>query len=136
MLEHQPPGSTPTAPQVLAGTSGQKKDVDMFNNITSVSLLSVEDLARILGLGEKTIYLKLYRSPSSLPPRFFLPGSRLVRWHPTVVARWMDNLAGLTSSPSPFQSEFQKKKDEKEKRSGPGRPRKKEVIERERRGGV
>lgn len=104
----------------------------MNDNITSIvlmSLLSVDDLAKILGVGPKTLYARLYKSPASLPQRFSLPGSRLVRWHPEVVRRWMDGIAGLTSAPSPPHHE-------KEKRPGPGRPKKSEKIERERRGGV
>jgi len=115
-------------PSVLAGSAGLERMLNMFNDsiILPEKLLSVEDLSRILGLGPKSLYQRLCKDPSLLPPRFHIPGSRLVRFHPVTVRIWMDRLAGLTSTPSlPSPPPAQR---------GPGRPRKSEVIERERKG--
>lgn len=64
-------------------------------------LLSVSDLAKILGLSSKSIYVKTSIHPDDLPPRFRIPGSRINRWHPEVVKKWMAERAGLISATDP-----------------------------------
>ncbi|MFB6261697.1 MAG: hypothetical protein ABEK42_13735, partial [Thiohalorhabdaceae bacterium] len=60
--------------------------------------------------GAKAIYNRLHRNPESLPPRTIIPGSRLLRWRPEDVDRWLAaNVADTTNG---------------KKRRGPGRPRK------------
>ena len=115
-------------PSVLAGSAGSERMPNMFNDsiIPLEKLLSVEDLSQILGQGPKTLYQKLSKDPSLLPQRFYIPGSRLVRFHPVVVRIWMDSLAGLTSTPSNHSIESKTLK--KEKRAGPGRPSKAETV--------
>lgn len=112
----------------LGRLGGHRKGLNMFNDsiILPEKLLSVEDLSQILGQGPKTLYQKLSKDPSLLPPRFYIPGSRLVRFHPVVVRIWMDSLAGLTSTPSNHSIESKTLK--KENRAGPGRPPKAETV--------
>lgn len=96
-----------------------------MDHTTLPVLLSIGDMGRILGLGPKAIYVRIENDPGSLPPRFILPGSNLLRWHPTVVQRWLDAKAGLiapTALPPPSP------------RRRPGRPTKEEQIERQRGG--
>lgn len=85
-------------------------------------LLSLEDLGRILGLGKKAIYQRTCLHPEELPPRFIIPGSRFLRWHPTVVRKWMEERSGMSEFSAPSSSEKRR----------PGRPSK---IEQMRRGG-
>ncbi len=97
------------------------------NTLTVPILLSIGDLGGVLGLGPKAIYKRLQENPDLLPPRIILPGSNLHRWHPEVVRRWLDERAGLveSTSPPPYPT-----------RRRPGRPTKKEQIERARQGGA
>ena len=102
--------------------------LDMSDHTTVEPLLSLSDLGKILGLGPKSIYIRASQHPELLPPRFNLPGSRLLRWHAAVVKQWMDERAGLAPSlSSPEQSSgFPKRR--------PGRPLKSEQITRQKRG--
>ena len=121
------PESTPQPLYVLAGLSGQKIRMDNMDDSIVPQLMRIRDLAEKLRLGPKALYVRLQNDPSSLPPRFRLPGTNLLLWHPKVVKGWMDQQAGLpepTAGPPPV-----------EKRR-PGRPTKAEQIGRERKGGV
>lgn len=89
------------------------------------SLLSVVDLAQILGLSVKSIYSKIAYHPNELPPRIRIPGSRLNKWHPEVVSRWLNELAGLIPPIEPPPAQKRR----------PGRPTKKEQVEHPRGGG-
>ena len=83
-------------------------------------LLCVEDLATILQLSTRTIYLKQSSNPALLPPRTLLPGSRLLLWHPEDVRTWIRrySLAG-TDGQDPGETLLQNT----EKKRGRGRPR-------------
>ena len=83
-------------------------------------LLCVEDLATILQLSARTIYLKQSSNPALLPPRTLLPGSRLLLWHPDDVRTWIRRysqaeMAGQNSGEAPLPNS--------EKKRGRGRPR-------------
>lgn len=102
----------------------------MTNNTTIPvpSLLSPEDICKVLGYGLKSIYYRSCYKPDTLPPRFPLPDSSLLRWHPEVVRRWIDERAGLIAPTNPPPSPPRRR---------PGRPTKAEQIERDRmRGGA
>jgi predicted DNA-binding transcriptional regulator AlpA len=83
-------------------------------------LLCVEDLATILQLSTRTIYLKQSSNPALLPPRTLLPGSRLLLWHPDDVRTWVRRYsqAEITS-----QDSGEGALPDPEKRRGRGRPR-------------
>ncbi len=101
-------------------------DYETFQKRTSIpSLLSVADLAQVLGLSTKSIYAKISCHPQELPPRIRIPGSRLNRWHPEIVRRWLNEHAGLTPTIDPPPTP----------KRHPGRPTKIEQVEREKGGG-
>lgn len=52
-------------------------------------LLDVDELAQLLGRSAGTIKKDLKRNPSAVPPRVHLPGTRLLRWRPVDVERWL-----------------------------------------------
>ena len=52
-------------------------------------LLTLEDLAEMLGRSAQTIKKDLRRNPDAVPPRLQLPGTRLLRWRATDVQAWL-----------------------------------------------
>jgi len=83
-------------------------------------LLCVEDLATILQLSTRTIYLKQSSNPALLPPRTLLPGSRLLLWHPDDVRTWIRRYSlAETASQDPGEVPL----PDSEKKRGRGRPR-------------
>lgn len=52
-------------------------------------LLTLEDLAEMLGRSAQTIKKDLRRNPDAVPPRLQLPGTRLLRWRATDVRVWL-----------------------------------------------
>jgi predicted DNA-binding transcriptional regulator AlpA len=57
--------------------------------IHSEKLLTLEDLAEMLGRSAQTIKKDLRRNPDAVPPRLQLPGTRLLRWRATNVQAWL-----------------------------------------------
>ncbi|MDE3105442.1 MAG: hypothetical protein KGK08_09740 [Acidobacteriota bacterium] len=55
----------------------------------SEKLLTLEDLAEMLGRSAQTIKKDLRRNPDAVPPRLQLPGTRLLRWRATDVRVWL-----------------------------------------------
>lgn len=64
-------------------------------------LLDVHALSKLLCISPKTIRWKSSLKPDDLPPRFLLPGSRLLRWHSRVVQEWLDAHIDPGSSSTP-----------------------------------
>lgn len=56
-------------------------------------LLTLDELATILGRSPETIRRDLRRNPDAVPPRIQLPGTRLLRWRAADVEAWLDRLA-------------------------------------------
>ena len=52
-------------------------------------LLTVEDMERYTGRKASTIRVDVTRRPETLPPRWHIPGTRLVRWRLGDVVEWM-----------------------------------------------
>jgi len=52
-------------------------------------LLSISDVARLLGRSPQTLKRDLNRNPSAVPPRVALPGTRLLRWREVDVEQWI-----------------------------------------------
>ena len=52
-------------------------------------LLSVEDLAALLGRSAETIMSDIRRKPDAVPPRIVVPGTRLLRWRREDVEAWL-----------------------------------------------
>jgi predicted DNA-binding transcriptional regulator AlpA len=102
--------------------SDRQEPVIMMNE--ELSLLDVSDLAKILKTSRKSIYVRSSQNPGELPPRIKLPGSRVLRWHPQVVRRWLEEQAGITQ-PVEFSPPPKRR---------PGRPTKEEELARQRGG--
>lgn len=62
-----------------------------------MNLLTVSDLSRILGRSPHTVRADVHRNPDALPPRLQLPGTRLLRWRPADVDRWLERLPTTNS---------------------------------------
>jgi hypothetical protein len=55
-------------------------------------LLDADELGKILGRSPHTLKRDLRRNPAAVPPRMQLPGTRLLRWRPEVVRKWLDEI--------------------------------------------
>jgi predicted DNA-binding transcriptional regulator AlpA len=55
-------------------------------------LLTLNELATVLGRGAQTIRQDLRRNPHAVPPRLSLPGTRLLRWREADVTAWLRDL--------------------------------------------
>lgn len=58
-----------------------------------VSLLDLNEIARLLGRSPHTIKSDLRRNPDAVPPRLQLPGTKLLRWRQEDVEAWLASLA-------------------------------------------
>jgi len=56
-------------------------------------LLTLDELALVLGRSAQTIKKDLRRSPDAVPSRLTLPGTRLLRWRTADVQAWLENLS-------------------------------------------
>lgn len=64
-------------------------------------LLSLEDLALLLGRSPETIRKDLRRNPGAVPPRLVITGTRLLRWRPVDVDAWLSlHVAQVTETGS------------------------------------
>lgn len=52
-------------------------------------LLTIDDVAAILGRSPSTIRKDLLRRPGAVPPRVRLPGTRQLRWRAVDVQNWL-----------------------------------------------
>ena len=57
-----------------------------------IKLLDLNELASLLGRSPETIKKDMRRNRCGVPPRVFIPGTRLLRWRNVDVDAW---LAGL-----------------------------------------
>jgi len=61
--------------------------------MTTVPLLTLDELATILSRSPETIRRDIRRNPNAVPPRLQLPGTRLLRWRAADVEAWLDRHA-------------------------------------------
>ena len=61
--------------------------------MTTVPLLTLDELATILSRSPETIRRDMRRNPNAVPPRLQLPGTRLLRWRAADVEAWLDHHA-------------------------------------------
>lgn len=61
-------------------------------------LLSLNDLAKLLGRSPDTIKKDLRRNPCAVPPRLIFPNTRMLRWRACDVERWLESFAKASSS--------------------------------------
>lgn len=55
----------------------------------NLNLLDLDDLATLLGRSPETIKKDLRRNRLAVPPRVYIPGTRLLRWRMTDVEAWL-----------------------------------------------
>lgn len=51
--------------------------------------LDIEDLAELLGIRADTVRKKLRVAPQALPPKMYIPGSKMLRWRTREVENWL-----------------------------------------------
>lgn len=56
-------------------------------------LLTIVDVARLLGRSPQTLKSDLLRNPQAVPPRIRIPGTRLLRWREADVKNWLSTHA-------------------------------------------
>lgn len=52
-------------------------------------LLDIYELATMLGRSPETIKKDLWRNPMAVPPRLYIPGTRMLRWRENDVEAWL-----------------------------------------------
>ena len=57
--------------------------------VQTIPLLTLDELAAILGRSPETIRKDIRRNPDAVPPRLQLPGTRLLRWRASDVDAWL-----------------------------------------------
>ena len=57
--------------------------------VQTIPLLTLDELATILGRSPETIRKDIRRNPVAVPPRLQLPGTRLLRWRASDVDVWL-----------------------------------------------
>ena len=61
-------------------------------------LLDLKEVAALLGRSPQTVKKDLKRNPMAVPPRLYVPGTRLLRWRPCDVRAWLDECAGTRNA--------------------------------------
>lgn len=52
-------------------------------------LLDIHELGTVLGWSPETIKKDLRRNPMAVPPRLYVPGTRMLRWRECDVEAWL-----------------------------------------------
>lgn len=60
-------------------------------------LLTLDDLAAMLGRSPETIKKDLGRKPWAVPPRLILPSTRMLRWRVVDVNAWLEQFVQVSS---------------------------------------
>jgi predicted DNA-binding transcriptional regulator AlpA len=71
-----------------------------MSSLCSVRLLTIAQLAEVLGLSTATINNRLVNQPHTLPPRRVIPDCSSVRFSSTDVAAWIQKLQTLEGTSS------------------------------------
>ena len=58
-------------------------------------LMNAAQLADILGMTERSVYHYSSQCPEKLPPAMRL-GRKMLRWHPDIVQKWLNERAGMS----------------------------------------
>ena len=67
--------------------------------MTFQQLLTLDDLAQVLGRSPDTIKKDMRRNPDAVPPRLMLPHTRLLRWRTCDVDVWLGKYVRVTLAP-------------------------------------
>ena len=62
-------------------------------------LLTLNELANLLGRSPDTIKKDLRRNPGAVPPRLVLPHTRLLRWRACDVDAWLGQFVQAVAAP-------------------------------------
>jgi len=54
------------------------------------SLLTIDELANVLGRSPRSIRKTLRSNPDAVPAPLRLPKTRILRWRPELVERWLE----------------------------------------------
>ena len=63
----------------------------------SAQLLTLDDLAQLLGRSPDTIKKDMRRNPDAVPPRLVLPNTRLLRWRVCDVDEWLSQFVQVSA---------------------------------------
>lgn len=66
--------------------------------MSSQQLLTLDDLAQLLGRSPNTIRKDMRRNPEAVPPRLVLPQTRLLRWRACDVNLWLAQFVQTSAS--------------------------------------
>ena len=61
------------------------------------NLMTLNDLAELLGRSPQTIRKDIRRNPDAVPPRLVLPHTRLLRWRQCDVDAWLSQFASVNA---------------------------------------
>lgn len=61
------------------------------------NLMTLNDLAELLGRSPQTIRKDIRRNPDAVPPRLVLPHTRLLRWRQCDVDAWLSQFANVNA---------------------------------------
>ena len=67
--------------------------------MSSQHLLTLDDLAQLLGRSPDTIKKDMRRNPQAVPPRLMLPHTRLLRWRVCDVDAWLAHFVQVVVAP-------------------------------------
>lgn len=62
-------------------------------------LLTLDELANLLGRSPDTIKKDMRRNPDAVPPRLVLPHTRLLRWRVCDVEAWLAQFVQVVAAP-------------------------------------
>lgn len=70
-----------------------KRPPETFGLSDDHALIDIAGIARLLGRSPKTVAVDCSRRPDTLPPRFYMPGTKAIKWRVSDVRAWMEKIA-------------------------------------------
>ncbi|PKO27562.1 MAG: hypothetical protein CVU36_19730 [Betaproteobacteria bacterium HGW-Betaproteobacteria-9] len=61
-----------------------------------LQLLTLAEVAKLLGRRPETVRKDLIRNPGAVPPRLVIPGTRLLRWRTEDIESWLTECSAST----------------------------------------
>lgn len=68
-------------------------DERIKQDMIDMRIIGSAELGVLLGRSTKSIQIQSQRMPDSLPPRFIVPGSKLLQWQLKTVRLWLEDFA-------------------------------------------
>jgi hypothetical protein len=95
---------------IKVGSMNISREDDLLDKLLAdAATIGPRELAKFLGRGLRSIQLDASQRPETLPPRFIVPGCRLVRWRKKDVLEWSDALAAAEKEKRERAAEFAKR---------------------------